>query len=377
MRVLVLTNLYPPQNLGGFGLCVQRLTEGLEARGYKTLVLSSDQPELGKIGTNPRILRFMQLLGSYDGGVKYLNDSREEYKRKASNQKLLRKAIEGFKPDACLVGNLDLLGQDLLNTLLDLWIPTIQHVGFMGAPMPLEHYPVGKPYKMAFASGEVRRMLVQQGFPVRNHPVIYPPLTTNNPCTKKDPEEIRDYLRVGFSGLLMQSKGVHVLFEAFARLQHKGIPAKLSLAGDAFSKDYEIQLRDYADKVDISKHVDWRGFLGADDLQKFYLDLDVLVFPSLHPESFGMVVAEAMATGVVPISSGVGGAYEVITHGRNGLLVEPGDSEELSEALASLWRDPQRRHRIASQGKQDALRLFSPKISAEKLDKEFRELIKS
>jgi glycosyltransferase involved in cell wall biosynthesis len=90
-----------------------------------------------------------------------------------------------------------------------------------------------------------------------------------------------------------------------------------------------------------------------------------------------MVVAEAMATGVVPISSGVGGAYEVITHGRNGLLVEPGHSEELSEALASLWRDPQRRHRIASQGKQDALRLFSPRFSAEKLDKEFRELIKS
>ena len=69
MRLLLLTNLYPPQNLGGFGLCLQRLCQGLEALGYEPLVLCSDAPYLGPAGLDPRVCRSLQLLGSYEASV--------------------------------------------------------------------------------------------------------------------------------------------------------------------------------------------------------------------------------------------------------------------------------------------------------------------
>ena len=118
----------------------------------------------------------------------------------------------------------------------------------------------------------------------------------------------------------------------------------------------------------------WRGFLEGEELQSFYADLDVLVFPSLHPESFGMVVAEAMVTGVVPISSGVGGAYEVITHGRNGLLVPPGDSNALAEALNWCKAQPQQRQAMGQRARRDALRRYTPQQSALALHQGFQQL---
>jgi len=375
MRLLLLTNLYPPQNLGGFGLCLQRLCKGLEALGYKPLVLTSDAPYLGPAGLDPRICRSLQLLGSYEGGISRLGDSGEEQRRQQHNQSLLNKILNIFKPQACLVGNLDLLGLELLDTVLAYGIPTQQHVGFMGAPMPLHQYPRGKgAYGMAFASGEVKRLLQKQGFPVAQQPVVYPPLRQNKPPQASQPKN--GALRVGYCGLLMQSKGVHVLLEAVARLQAMGSSQALSiqLAGKAFAPNYENELRDYCERVGITPLVEWRGFLEEEALQNFYAELDVLVFPSLHPESFGMVVAEAMVTGVVPISSGVGGAYEVITHGRNGLLVPPGDSNALAEALNWCRAQPQQRQTIAKRARKDALCRYTPQQSALALHQGFQRL---
>lgn len=375
MRLLLLTNLYPPQNLGGFGLCLQRLCQGLETLGYEPLVLCSDAPYLGPAGLDPRVCRSLQLLGSYEGGISRLGDSGEEQRRQQHNQRLLTKILKRFKPQVCLVGNLDLLGLELLDTVLAHGVPTQQHVGFMGAPMPLHQYPWGKgAYGMAFASGEVKRLLQQQGFPVVQQPVVYPPLMQNEPPRASQPRA--GALRVGYCGLLMQSKGVHVLLEAVARLRAGGNGQQLNiqLAGKAFAPNYENELRDYCERVGITALVQWRGFLEGEELQSFYADLDVLVFPSLHPESFGMVVAEAMVTGVVPISSGVGGAYEVITHGRNGLLVPPGDSNALAEALHWCKAQPQQRQAMGQRARRDALRRYTPRQSALALHQGFQQL---
>lgn len=373
MRLLLLTNLYPPQNLGGFGLCLERLCRGLEALGYESLVVCSDAAYLGPIGLNPKICRILELLGSYDGGITKLTDWREEERRNKKNQKTLKRIIKCYEPNACLIGNLDLLGIELMDVVLGSNIPTIQHVGFMGAPMPLGSNQLKHPaYRMAFASNEVKILLRKQGFNVEGYPVAYPPLTSDvaprpSDCNSKQ-------LRVCYSGLLMQSKGVHILLEAMARLNQVGVYIKLSIAGKAFSPNYEDELRDYSEKVGISKQITWYGFMEGDQLQNFYQAQEVLVFPSLHPESFGMVVAEAMATGVVPISSGVGGAIEVITHGRNGILIPPGNSEELAKQLAWCVNNKASLKSMAKTATKDSIKLYAPKRSATVLHKCFKQI---
>ena len=117
MRLLVLTNLYPPQNLGGFGLCIQRLTNGLNALGYQSLVLTSDENYLGSAGTNNSVNRSLKLLGTYQDGLKPLNEGEEKKSRQIANRTILAQTIELFQPNTCLIGNLDLLGIDLLHQI--------------------------------------------------------------------------------------------------------------------------------------------------------------------------------------------------------------------------------------------------------------------
>ena len=374
MRLLTVTNLYPPQHLGGFGMCIQRLVHGLEDLGYDAHVLSSDQTYLGPGGGDQRVIRSLELLGSYENGISRLNDSQEEQRRTHQNLRRVRQVLDRLQPQACLVGNLDLLGTDLLHAITERGTPTIQHVGFMAAPFPLEAFPKEASYSMAFASREAKRLLAAQGFPVEGHPVVHPPLAPDTDTTRPHQPEQRDHLRIGYSGLLMHSKGVHNVLEACVMLKQRGIPFRLEVAGKAFAPDYGQQLRTYAIGQGIDDRVHWLGFLEGQSLHDFYRKLDVLVFPSLHPESFGMVVAEAMAQGVVPISSGVGGAFEVITHGVDGLLVQPGSSSAVAEALLWCHSEDLGLRRLSRNAQRHALSRFTATRSARVLDETFRRL---
>ena len=72
------------------------------------------------------------------------------------------------------------------------------------------------------------------------------------------------------------------------------------------------------------------GQLKRQALARFYALHHVGVFPSIHPEAFGIVAAEMMASGLAVVSSGVGGAGELIEDGYTGLRFKPGDSEDLA-----------------------------------------------
>lgn len=376
MRLLVITNIYPPQNLGGFGLCIQRLTKGLEEIGYDTFILTGNQSQLGKVDKEKKIERSLRLLGEYREGVQHIKEDSERRLRQEANLLMIEEAINKHKPNACLIGNLDLLGKDLLDKILSYNIPTIQHIGFMGSPFPGDWIPRDKPFRIAFASGEVKRLFKKMGHKVDHHPVVYPPLNSNEAPTeqiKKANEEIR----IGFCGLIMQSKGLHIALEATVKLKKEGIPVKFTIVGKTFSREYRKALENFCKNNDITNNISWTGFISPEKLDTFYQSIDILVFPSLYPESFGMVVAEAMTHGVVPISSGVGGAFEVITHKVNGLLVEPGNSEDLYKNIAWCYRNKKKVEEIGKKARKYSLNQFTPKNGAETLNKTFIEMTKT
>jgi glycosyltransferase involved in cell wall biosynthesis len=77
-------------------------------------------------------------------------------------------------------------------------------------------------------------------------------------------------------------------------------------------------------------------------MQTFYTSQDVLIAPSIWPESFGLVTREALAAGLWVIASQAGALAEPIEHAVNGLVVQPGSVEELRAALTktshSRWQ---------------------------------------
>ena len=101
-------------------------------------------------------------------------------------------------------------------------------------------------------------------------------------------------------------------------------------------------LRDRAEQAGIADRVCLAGLRTGDDLGRTYAAADVLVLAS-HAETYGMVVTEALARGLPVITTAVGGLPEALGHtrdgGRPGLLVPPGDSGALADALRTWLTD--------------------------------------
>ena len=95
------------------------------------------------------------------------------------------------------------------------------------------------------------------------------------------------------------------------------------------------------------------------------------MFPSIYPEAFGIVAAEAMASGLALVSTGVGGAAELFEDGISGLAYPPGDCTALANKLESLAKNPALLANIQQQGAQRVKQHFSVNASAKKLEELF------
>jgi phosphatidylinositol alpha-mannosyltransferase len=89
----------------------------------------------------------------------------------------------------------------------------------------------------------------------------------------------------------------------------------------------------------------------------------VFCAPSLHSESFGIVVLEAMASGAPVVASSLEGYRNVATHDVNGWLIEPGDVQGLTESLAKIIDDKQLAERLRQSGLERAKELSMRRLA--------------
>jgi glycosyltransferase involved in cell wall biosynthesis len=113
--------------------------------------------------------------------------------------------------------------------------------------------------------------------------------------------------------------------------------------------------------------VTFAGYLKGAELSKAYASSDIFVFPSAI-ETFGLVVAEAMAAGLPVVASRVGGVPELIESGMNGYIFEPSDVPQMIAYVRELANDPAKRARMGEAARQTVLNLTWDKINDELLD---------
>lgn len=384
MNLLVVTNLYPPQELGGYGRSMADFVWGLRERGHSIQVLSSDAPHLGaSSGLGPSgeaVDRRLQLKGSYEGGVQNLQDPQQRQAIDQANATLIRSWLNSQHWDGILLGNLDLLGPELLPVLLEAQCIVQHHVGFVHAPFPASAWPNSDRYKLVGASEAVRSALVSAGLPASTARVVYPGVRSElfgvdriGMPTPLAPDGSRQRpLKVCFAGLLMGSKGAHTLIEALITLQQQGVSVQASLAGESFQRGYREQLEQQLKQHNLDGAVQFVGQLERQALARFYALHHVGVFPSIHPEAFGIVGAEMMASGLVLVSSGVGGAGELIDEGRSGLLFQAGDSQGLAQCLMRLATDTTLLNDLRQTGQREAQQRFGVMTAAKALEAGFK-----
>lgn len=143
-------------------------------------------------------------------------------------------------------------------------------------------------------------------------------------------------LAILFLGRISRSKGVFDLIRAFSHLSEPPQRSlRLLLAGDGDIEQGKILV----EQLQLVDRVNFLGWINDDQRNKLLSQAGMFVLPS-YTEQLPMSILEAMAWGVPVITCPVGGIPDVIVTGENGLLVPPGDVQQLSAAMQSLVDDP-------------------------------------
>ncbi len=139
---------------------------------------------------------------------------------------------------------------------------------------------------------------------------------------------------IGTMALFRPRKGTEVLLQSISKLKDQGLPVRLHAVGSFETPEYELQVKQLVDELGIADLVHWTGF--TQDVDAELHKMDIFVLPSLFGEGLPMVVLEAMAAGVPVVASRVEGIPETVRQGVDGLIVEPNNPEDLSDALRLL-----------------------------------------
>ncbi len=157
--------------------------------------------------------------------------------------------------------------------------------------------------------------------------------------------------RILFVGRLVERKGVTHLIDAVRRLP-SDLRALLTVIGEGPER---AALEEQATSSGLDGCVVFRGRVADEDLQEAFATSDVLVLPSIvdargDTEGLGVVLLEAMSCGVPVVASRVGGIVDIIEDGESGLLVPPGEPQELARALERLARNSELAARLGAAG---------------------------
>ncbi|KRB75820.1 glycosyl transferase family 1 [Nocardioides sp. Root190] len=166
-------------------------------------------------------------------------------------------------------------------------------------------------------------------------------------------------------------KGIHILLEAFAKLLTE---RDLSLVLVTKPKEGGVTEK-LIEKLGIAEHVTFANGLTDDELVALMGSAELACVPSLY-EGFSLPTAELMACETPLVVSRAGAIPEVV--GPDGLcadVVEPGDVEELTRAVAALLDAPERRARMGAAGRERVKELFSWSAVAAKTADVFDEVI--
>jgi glycosyltransferase involved in cell wall biosynthesis len=174
---------------------------------------------------------------------------------------------------------------------------------------------------------------------------------------------------IGYVGRLSEEKGVRYLIEAVSLLNNSDTPVKLIILGAGPQRK---ELEDLVKKVNIENDVIFAGFQG--EVEKWLPAMDLFVLPSLT-EGTPMSLLEAMASGLPVVASAVGGVPQVIDSGKNGILVSPGNPDEIRDAVLLLYNDKDLRDRLSKEAQKTIKMRYDVKDWISKIETEYLNTI--
>lgn len=162
-----------------------------------------------------------------------------------------------------------------------------------------------------------------------------------------------------FAGVLYEHKGVKILPKIIKRLIARDINFHITIIGGGILKDWlESELEDCIN----SGYVSMPGVIPHEDLYTHFDKSKIFLYPT-HIDAFGLVIAEAMINGAVPVVTHLPGVTDnLIVDAESGYLVEQDNVDEFVNRIIQLYQDPTLLAILSKQAKHRAEAMFSLKV---------------
>lgn len=377
MRILIVSNLFPPFYLGGYEILAEQVSRDLAAKGHDVHVLSSMHGvgkgclEKSRDGIKS-IDRSLALEVPFDKPFR-LNRQRR-LKQTRINSALTASAIKRTEPDLIFYWSQLRLTVGPMQAGKASRVPCVYTFNdenirsYVAMPQNVSGLRRmarlildGALYRRATLEGidftnsmvisdYTKGHLINHGVPVKNAKIVYQGIPIEQFPSKETPGLLHDPVRVLYVGQIHDYKGVPEIIEAFDVHLSRMIPegrATLTLAGTG-PETLMDALKEQSKGCPFP--IKWLGKVPYEELPELYRTHDILLFPS-KTEAFGLTFLEGMASGLPVIATTAGGHSEVLHEGENALLIRSGDSLHLAERLAELIQDPELAKKLAIEGR--------------------------
>ena len=373
-RILVISNLFPPDAQGGYELTCGDVVRRWRAGGHDVEVLSASGGELPATSLHAPVPTRLQRL---------------PVERRA--QQALRAAL-GRRPDAVSVWNMAGLPISLLATLAtsgvpvvyvladswpvrsppaDPWLSAVQRLprpvaAALGriASVPSALPPLGPTGRWVFCSRSLRDDVIEAlpgDGPFDDVTVVHFGVDLGDFPLVDAPRDRSWGGRLLFVGRLDATKGIDSLVRAMPLMPQ----TTLTVLGPPEAHHIE-RIRALIAEVGVGDRV-LVASAPRSTLAGHYRAADACVFPSEWAEPFGIVPLEAMACATPVIATGVGGSGEYLVDGENALLFSPGDPEALAAQVKRLAADRELRDHVTTRGLATAAAHTTERVASELL----------
>lgn len=430
MKILIVSNLYPPHHTGGYELRCAQVAEFLREAGHEVRVLTSSyrvpadgnrHPLYGEDNLNgvpvERSLRHCRFAPP-TGRLSALTMVRHQLR----DVRRFIDVLSDFRPDIVNWWNLEGLAKAMLpipaargipdvHCVDDAWM--IREYGRGGERESLLWFrvwqgqwgPAGLRPLLRMTLAPWARMVQGQGIATRPFPlrarhvcfisefrrlehgkagllfpsseVIYGGVAPERFYTRRAVSDFqRSPLRLLYAGFMGASRGLHTIVEALGLLPpdcHEGVTLSVAHTGPSKPGKYVEEIEASIERLGLSKRVTFLGKMGHDEMPRVYRDHQVLIFASTLPEGLPMTMMEAMCAGCAVITTGSGGAIELADLAD--LPIFPKDHPlALSRLLAKLVRNRDLVFRVATRGQEVVLREFTFSRMVQKFSTTLRSL---
>lgn len=352
MKILAISNLFPPAVLGGYELACDRVCNELISRGHQVSVITASTDHfvsdaLPRVPTES-ISRCLALNEYFPTSLPPASHQILSKISNVENVRTILVEIQKSKPDIVFLWNqLGLGALSIIDSLEELHVPFVWR---LGDRTPFQIYELDpillnttwlKSRKRTFNSNiilcsrRLRREIETLGITLSGNVRI-----VNNWADPAPLEFDRQYwttntakpLRIAFVGSIEEAKGIHILFEAAGLLKNK---ARSNFEIHLFGRGDLDLIRSSAKKFSCENLVTNHGYVDLPNLKKMLGEMDCLAFPTWEREPFGFSVLDAASMGCLPIITSTAGVAECLINEKDCLKIDR-DAKALSKQIERI-----------------------------------------